>query len=260
MTQVRTLADTHEFGLAANSSDSVRAIAGATLGAQILQAMNATLALPSKSPRLNIQFGAYASFFSFWALAGLPTVNPDFYGIPDYASTMLFELFTTATPPPSSSSAPINTADVQVRFLFHNGTASNTSEPTAYPLFGNIGAKPEISWTDFVAGMNKFTIGDQKDWCQACGNSTGVCAVASPPVQAGGSKSGGNDNGGGGVSKPVAGVIGAVVTLAVILGAEALIMLIAGVRLVKRRKDSATKGVGNGNGETSSGSEAAVKH
>lgn len=38
------------------------------------------------------------------------------------------------------------------------------------------------------------------------------------------------------MSKAVAGVIGAMVTLAVILGVEALIMLIAGLRLVSKKR------------------------
>ncbi|KAG8526124.1 uncharacterized protein KY384_000117 [Bacidia gigantensis] len=248
LTQIRTLADTHEYALAANTSDPIRAISGAVLAAEILQALNATLATPQKAPKLTIQFGAYASFLSFFSLAALPAVEPDFYGIPDYASAMIFELFTTATPP--TGSAAIDTKDVQVRFLFHNGTTSNDYDPVAYPLFGNKGAAPEIAWTDFAAGMSKFAVGDQKDWCQACGNSTSVCASTAPPPAAQ-DKSGG---GSGGVSKPVAGVIGAMVTLAVILGLEALVLLMAGLRVVKKRKGEPV----NANGG-SSGSEDGVK-
>ena len=53
---------------------------------------------------------------------------------------------------------------------------------------------------------------------------------------------------GGGVSKAVAGVIGAMVTLAVILGIEAAIMLIAGLRLVSKKR-LGSGGVPNGNGD-----------
>ena len=87
--------------------------------------------------------------------------------------------------------------------------------------------------------MNKFAIGSQADWCQACGNTTGVCAGPSTLMSpSSGGKGGSGSSGGaaGGVSRPVAGVIGAMVTLAVVLGVEGLIMLVAGLRLVSKRR------------------------
>ncbi|KAK3167753.1 hypothetical protein OEA41_010882 [Lepraria neglecta] len=234
--QIRTLADTHEYNLAYNASDPIRAMTGATLAAQIVQALNTTVAGAGKKP-INIQFGAYGGFQSFFGLANLTQANPDFYGVPDYASTMTFELFTNAAPSPFP--AP---EDLGVRFLFHNGTTGNNSVPVAYPLFGQ--SNTTLSWSDFVSGMNKFAVGSQSAWCEACGNSTGVCA--SPTTSASGSStSGGSGSSSGGISKTVAGVIGAMVTLAVILGVEATIMLIAGLRVV--RKNRLTAGARQGN-------------
>lgn len=234
--QIRTLADTHEYNLAYNASDPIRAMTGATLAAQIVQALNTTVAGAGKTP-INIQFGAYGGFQSFFGLAELTQANPDFYGVPDYASTMTFELFTNAAPSPFP--AP---EDLGVRFLFHNGTTGNNSVPVAYPLFGQ--SNTTLSWSDFVSGMNKFAVGSQSAWCEACGNSTGVCA--SPTTSASGSSaSGGSGSSSGGISKTVAGVIGAMVTLAVILGVEATIMLIAGLRVV--RKNRLTAGATQGN-------------
>ena len=98
--------------------------------------------------------------------------------------------------------------------------------------------------------MNAFAIGSQSDWCNACGNSTGVCASSTltSPSSGGksgsGSSSGGGGGGGGGVSKPVAGVIGAMVTLAVVLGVEGLVMLVAGLRLVGKKRLGAGARVG----------------
>ena len=235
LAKLRTLADAHEYGLAYNASEPIRAIAGATLAAEILQALNDSIVNPTKAPKLNIQFGAYASFLSFFGLAKLPDANRDFMGVPDYASTMTFELFTTAAPEPFPS-----VENLQVRFLFHNGTASNGSEPVAHPLFG--GQRTEISWNDFVEGMNMFSIGSQKDWCQTCGNQTGVCAS----VQVASRTAPGSSDGGG-ISRVVAGVIGAMVTLAVVLGVEALVVLLAGLRLVRKRGSAAAS---NGNGDT----------
>lgn len=268
--RLSSLAATHELNFAYNTSDPIRAIAGSTLAAQIIQALNQTLSSPTHAPKVNVQFGAYGAFQSFFGLANLtslPVVDTDaegsdevrFAGIPDYASTMVFELVTNASVPSSSSGDFPSPEDVSVRFLFHNGTASparagnddSGSVPKPYPLFGQTSLT--LPWTDFVAGMNKFAIGDQEHWCRACGNSTGVCAsVASS--SSGSSGEGGDAGGsgakGGGMSTAVAGVVGAMVTLAVILGVEALVMLVAGLRLVSRKRRA---GAGAGADGTSSG-------
>ena len=157
-------------------------------------------------------------------------------GIPDYASSMTFELFTTAAPVPFPGPEQLS-----VRFLFHNGTTGNDSTPTPYPLFG--GQDTTIPWADFVKGMQTFAVGSQTTWCQACGNSTGVCAAVDTGTggSAAGAASTGNAAGeggsgnGNGLSPAVNGVIGAMVTLAVVLGVEALVVLVAGLRVVKKR-------------------------
>lgn len=239
--QLQTLADNHEFNLAYNATDTIRAIAGSTLAAQIVQQLNTTITGKSTS-QVGIQFGAYAAFLSFFGLAQLPAVSVNFTGIVDYASSMTFELVTNATV--SNTSYP-SSSDISVRFLFSNGTASQ-NPPTAYPLFGQ--QDTVIPWNTFVTEMNKFAIGDQTSWCNACGNSTGVCAATatstgSPSAQSTvGSSSGG-------VSKAVAGVIGAMVTLAVILGVEGLILLATGLRLVSKKRlasAAATQGTETG--------------
>jgi Histidine phosphatase superfamily (branch 2) len=244
--QLRTLADTHEFNLAYNESESIRAVTGSIIAAQVVTALNGTITGNGVN-KLNIQFGAYGGMQSFFGLANLTMVNPNFFGVPDYASTLTWELVTNATVSESSFPSP---DEISVRFLFHNGTTSNISIPTEYPLFGQ-GQSP-LPWNDFVSGMNQFAIGNQADWCKACGNSTGVCSPASLGEGSGsntssitGSSSSTSTSSGSGISKAVAGVIGAMVTLGVILGIEVLIMLIGGYKLVNKKK-LANPGTGNG--------------
>ena len=140
-------------------------------------------------------------------------------GIPDYASFMSFELVTN-----SSNITPAS-SDISVRFIFHNGTVSNTSAPAVYPLFGQ--GNEVVPWSTFVSEMSQVAIGDQASWCQACGNTTGICASSTASSDISSS---------GGVSKAVAGVIGAIVALAVLLGLEALFIAVSGYRL--RKKDT----------------------
>lgn len=229
--QLRTLADQHEFGLAYNNSEPIRAITGAIIASQVVTALNGTITGKGAN-KLNIQFGAYGGMTSYFGLANLTEVNPDFYGVADYASTLTWELVTNATV--NATSWP--TADqISVRFLFHNGTTSNSSEPVEYPLF-NSGQTP-IPWNDFVSATNKFSVNGQAQWCQVCGNSTGVCSADElGGSSSGSSSSSSSSSSGGGMSKAVAGVIGAMVTLAVILGLEALILLAGGLRVVSKKR------------------------
>jgi hypothetical protein len=234
--QLQTRADQHEFGLAYNASEPIRAIAGSVLAGQVLQFLNATLRAESSSgssaaPVLGIQFGAYASFLSFFGLASLPAVSADFTGVVDYASSIVFELVSTSD----------NDSDYAVRFLFSNGTASASNPPKEFPLFGQ--DKTLLPWAEFVSGMQRFAIADTASWCKACGETTGNCAAVLGLTGSGGNGSAGGAAGGaaatksssGGLSTAVAGVIGALVTLAVVLGFEALVMALGGLRLVKKR-------------------------
>jgi hypothetical protein len=237
--QIRTLADSHEFGLAYNASDDTRAMVGMQLAAEILQYMNSTITSKGAS-KLGIQFGAYATFLSFFGLSNLTAASPDFYGVPGYASAMVFELFTNGT---ASTTFP-DASDLQVRFLFSNGTSSsgtststntNASAPVAFPLFG--GSATSIPWSTFAEKMDSFAVGTTEEWCTKCGNTTGTCAPFAPSnSSSSSSSSSGSSSSHHGISAAVGGVIGAMVTLAVLLGLGALVMLVGGMRLVSKKR------------------------
>lgn len=234
------LANIHEFNLAYNKSSEIRGIAGMQLAAEAVQFLNNTIA-KNGSSKIGIQFGAYGSFQSYFGLADLTAANGLFYGIPDYASSMVWELFTTAD---TSAGFP-STDELSVRFFFHNGTTNSSSPLVQYPLFGQ--GDMSLSWNDFTAGMNRFAVGTTEQWCMACGNTTGTCAqYASEVNSADGTSSSGSSNGGNGISKAVAGVIGAMVTLGVILLVEGAIMLLGGLTLIRRKRLLAGKAVANG--------------
>jgi len=238
--QLQTLADAHEFGLAYNVSEPIRAIAGSTLGAQIVQQLNLTITGKSTVP-VGVQFGAYGSFLSFFGLAQLPKASVNFTAIVDYASSMTFELVTNATV--TNTSYP--TSDqISVRFLFSNGSASANPLNT-YPLFGQ--SETLLPWNTFVTEMNQFSIGDQADWCSACGVATGVCAATTSTTTSSGNSTSSSapvSTSSGGISRVVAGVIGAFVTLAIIIGLEALVLLVGGFRIAKKRAGGVSQSSG----------------
>lgn len=177
--------------------------------------------------KIGIQFGAYASFLSFFGLTDLPKASVNFTGIPDYASSMVFEVYG----PAGNATAYPGANDLNVRFFYSNGSTGILGAPTPYPLFG--GSDLSVSWNDFATKMSAFEISTSEKWCTVCGNTTGVCAGVSNS-SSGGSSSGSSGSKHGGMSLAVAGVIGAMVTLAVVLGVEALIALVLGLRLYKK--------------------------
>ncbi|KAH6622314.1 histidine phosphatase superfamily [Boeremia exigua] len=239
LNQLLTLANQHEFGLAYNASDNMRAIAGMQLAGEILTYMNSTISSKG-TKKLGIQFGAYATALSLFGLMDLPKVSSNFTGVIDYASSLVFELVTEAD---TSSGFPA-TDDLSVRFLFHNGTASNTSEPTAYPLFG--GSSNTVSWNDFQSNLSKFAVHTSEQWCTKCGNSTGTCAAYASNS---GSATTQQKSGSNGISPAIGGVIGAMVTLAVVLGSLAAFMLLGGFRLVSKKHLAGAGGVAAAQGE-----------
>ncbi|KAJ5953551.1 hypothetical protein N7454_000447 [Penicillium verhagenii] len=236
MQELLVLANAHEFNLAYNSSDTIRAIAGMTLAGEVLTALNETITSGGKS-KLNVQFGAYSSFLSYFGLAGLSATSVNFTGIPNYASSMAWELVTDdeGTEIPSTS-------DIRVRFVFHNATSiEGSTQLQAYPLFGQ--STVELPWAQFVDDTKKIAIQSQEEWCQACGNSTGICASSSGAGNTSSSTSSAGSCPGGGMSLGVAGVIGAMVTLGVLIGLLILSMIVFGLRFVPK---SAVAGIHRG--------------
>ncbi|KAJ5146557.1 Histidine phosphatase superfamily clade-2 [Penicillium bovifimosum] len=229
--QLIALAGSHEFNLAYDSSDEVRAIDGAVLAGEILAGLGETITTKGKS-KLNVGFGSYGTFFSLFGLMQLPAASVDFTGIPDYASSMVFELVTNS----SGTDFPADKSDISVRFMFHNGTITGSSEPTAYRLYDQ---KSELlSWDEFSSRTNEIAVGSDDEWCAKCGNTDGKCSsFASTSSNPGSADTSGT--GGSGMSLAVAGVIGAMVTLAVILGLQTIFFLLGGFRITKRTKASA---------------------
>ncbi|KAK4173142.1 putative lysosomal acid phosphatase [Triangularia setosa] len=215
--QLRTLADSAEFGYNFNLSQPARSIHAQTLSAAILNQLNKTVASEGQL-KLSLLAGSYDAFLAFFGLAKLTDLSKNFYGLPDYASTMAFELFI----PDTAGSFPAEPeSDLRVRFLFRNGT-EGTLDP--FPLFGT--GADSLPWPEFVREMKQRSIGTTEEWCAACRSSASFCAVYTNQnsVFASASPSGG-------MSNAVAGVVGAAVTL----GAVGIVGLLAFLFVRRRR-------------------------
>lgn len=140
----------------------------------------------------------------------------------DYASAMIIEV----------------RSDDTMRLLFRNGT---TGDFAAYPLLGS--SEASMSLSSFEKTMRPYAIEELSEWCDKCGeteargcsvlaalNGTGGAGFADPK----------SVNGHHQVSPVVAGVIGAVVALAVAAAALAAWICLGGV--VKRSKTGRSGG------------------
>lgn len=221
--QLRYLADMWEYNTNFNASEPARMIGAKTLIGGILRQMNTTVASSGRSNKFQLFSGSYDTFISFFGLTNLPSVNPDFYGLPDYASTIAFELFTQdgdSDSPADFPSADAVNETLQVRFLFRNGT-DGAAELNAFPLFDS--ADLALPYGQFRERMETIGITSVGQWCSTCGSSQNFC-VAANDTYSGSSVS--TSSSSSGLSNAAAGGIGAAVTLGVVAIVGAAIYLL----------------------------------
>ncbi|KAI9722030.1 MAG: hypothetical protein M1812_001990 [Candelaria pacifica] len=246
--KLRLLADQKQFALngdltasGKSQGDQIRAIAGRTIAGRILGLLLGNIETEGFNNKISALFGSYEPFLAFFSLAQLSSFDPNFSGIPDYGSSMVFELFSVGDNG-TSKNYP-DESELKVRFLFRNGTGDG-AKLVAYPLFGRGRSQTVMSLGDFIAGIKQIMIPSIGSWCNVCSSQSVFCSAYAN--QTGYLSGDGDDNdesssSGGGMAPAVAGVIGAVVTLAVTGIAVAAAMLLGGVRFhrssAKRRSE-----------------------
>ncbi|TKA79326.1 hypothetical protein B0A55_03461 [Friedmanniomyces simplex] len=218
---------------------SISTIAGNLLAAKMLAQLQVAIQTGGAYYTLSVLFGDFEPLLSLFALSGLPAVNPNFYGLPDFGSTAVFEVF-SYTNDSMDTSFP-SSSDLWVRFYFRNGTGANDDASgnfQSYSLFGRGPDQLDMTWDEFQTAMYGIMLGDIGTWCTQCGAENIFCAAWNSSDTATGSSDASS------VSttrkhelKPaIAGVIGAVVALAVAGILFAALMLIGGVRFHRVEK------------------------
>lgn len=186
--------------------------------------------------KLNLLVGSYDTFLSFFALASLPRVHRNFRGLPDYASTMVFELLSFGNP--SDTAFPTNPKDLYVRFLFRNGTTDDLNE---YPLFGRPHAEAVMPWWEFRDAMQNISVSTLSQWCAVCGATGSFCTPGSTVIPDFEEPRGSSE-----LSPTVAGVVGAVTAVLFVGLVMAAAMVGWGVRFAKSRKYTSERGFNGG--------------
>ena len=250
----RSLADVSVWNQYGNMSadGGLRPLAGRTLLGQVIEALWLNAQTDGSAAKLTAYVTDVQPMLGLFSVLGLPDHDSNFTRLPDPASSLVFELFATGPAGGNATQYP-DTSDLRVRVLFRNGTgdddsAAYTTAGAAYtqlPVLGR-GDEPSIlSLLDFTSAASQVAVPDPSDWCFACDGSAIYCAyltngtVGLPPGASSLASSSGSSGSGQGsgqaVSPPVAGVIGAVVTLAV-LGLLGAALLLGGFRLRKEQR------------------------
>ncbi|KAL6244151.1 hypothetical protein RBB50_009021 [Rhinocladiella similis] len=235
LTKAKILADDWAFAMNADLSasgttagDQIRAIAGRTLATRLLTAFNTAINTQGQTEKMTLLFGSYEPMISFAALTRLVSQqNAAFYNVPAPGSSFIFELISMQA---GETDEWPNTTDIFVRFLYQNGTDSDSSL-VEYPLFGLSPSQGIVPFLDFVAGLEEFLVFNVGEWCTTCGSFSVFCPAFTDTDGKYNPSTGLLSSRHKGLSPVVAGVIGAVVTLAVATLLFAALMLLGGVRL-----------------------------
>ncbi|KAI0901170.1 phosphoglycerate mutase-like protein [Annulohypoxylon nitens] len=233
---LRSLASTQQFDLNGNLSasgmqegDMIRAIAGRMLAARVVAQLSAHIHSGGSANKMSLLFGSFEPFLAFFALSNLSSTASSglFRQIPLPGSAMVFELFGTTddiTTYPSE-------AEMYVRFLYRNGTEGD-APLMEYPLFGLGNSETRMRWADFQESVAEFSIQDISQWCSLCGSVTLFCNALTEDSGTGSGTVGGVGAGANtSVSPAVAGVIGALTTIAVMLLAGLAAFIFGGLRI-----------------------------
>ncbi|KAK8133409.1 hypothetical protein PG984_005421 [Apiospora sp. TS-2023a] len=236
--------------------DMIRAIAGRTLAARVSAQLRSQIAggFPHK---LSLMVGSFEPMLAFFALSNLSDGASalQFRTIPEPGSAMVFELFSVSDDDDAGSSSSDSSTqqypaedDLWVRFLYRYGT--NDSESlTEYPIFGRGNSQSSMKWWDFRSQIADIAVADLSEWCRLCSAPTLFCAGIQANEADGNSSSSPSYSGSYGssirsrMSPAVGGVIGAIVTLAVVALAGLAAFLLGGLRVRRRQRERHDAGV-----------------
>ncbi|GIZ47484.1 hypothetical protein CKM354_001057400 [Cercospora kikuchii] len=242
LARAKWLADEWEWNMNYSPSQPLRSISGSTLLGGILRQLTSVIE-DNAATKFSLMTGSYDTFLAFFGLMDLPSQSPDFRGLPDYAASMAFELYSDEDDAAFPERGSID-QDLRVRFLFRNGT-DEEDDLTSWTLGGleavdEVGGMRVGEFKEMVEGEAVMSVGE---WCQTCGSLAEFCVAANATMEMQQQEQAtGGDSGRDGLSAAAAGGIGAGVTLAVV-GPVAL--LIWALMSHRQRRSSAAAASGH---------------
>ncbi|CAM1510460.1 Fc.00g007950.m01.CDS01 [Cosmosporella sp. VM-42] len=184
-------------------------IAGRTLADRVAQAFLNNVQWNGERDMLTLMFGSYEPILSFLSISGLldPTTlaQGPFSSLPEPGAALVFELY--GRNPVDPSTQP--TFDkLSVRF-YYKANADNSTTFTLQPLFDSAGNGSFMSYMTFIQTMQDLGR-SAEEWCDICGPTPAPWCVSSV------SDDGGDSRSKNVIEPTVAGVLGAVIMLAII--------------------------------------------
>ncbi|KAL6864449.1 histidine phosphatase superfamily [Trichoderma novae-zelandiae] len=203
--------------------NNITTIAGQTLGMQIASSLSGATIGADRS-KLTLMFGSLEPMMAFFSLMGLYSgsnlLSGPFSTLPEPGSAMIIELLGHDSGDTSAVPAP---QEFMVRFTYRAN--ADVGEPfSVYPLSSNSSDSQVMPFTTLLGQLQRFSQ-DSSQWCSSCrAIFASWCDARSTPSISDPSYPSKKSS----LSAPVAGVIGAMVTLAV-TGLLALALYFFGV-------------------------------
>ncbi|KAK1999725.1 phosphoglycerate mutase-like protein [Colletotrichum falcatum] len=208
--------------------DMIRTIAGRTLARKVVDAFRANVNFAAYSNKMTLMFASHEPFMSFFSLAKLQQGSPDplnpFWNIPQNGAAMVFELVGDKPDAGNDDADAYPTEEnLYVRFLYRENAEPNTPFKE-YALFGLADTETRVPYGRFKQEMLGFGV-DVSAWCRICGSVQPFCQWRNAQPTVGEAIRSA-------VEKPfVAGIIGAVIVLAVLGLAAVGAILVGGFRI-----------------------------
>ncbi|KAK6506778.1 hypothetical protein TWF481_005238 [Arthrobotrys musiformis] len=234
--------------VSADLTEDLRDVGGRLIAGKIARTFRDQLSSPGGwANKVNFVLGGYDIMLSFFAIANLPSRSDDFTGLPDLGSSMVFELFTDDET--IDTDHIIDPSSLKVAFGFRNGTTVDDTL-TYWPLFDAEGDVFSMSYDKFLEKMDQVAVRSVGQWCSVCSAKLDFCqdtTTANSP--SGTNTAGGSENSTSqshGMAPAVAGVIGAIIMLAIVGIVSALAFFVFGVGFRRdRRRSSVLSGIGS---------------
>lgn len=208
-----------------SATNTLFTIAGRTLAERMALQMVSNVEWNSSRDRLSLFFGSFEPMISFLSLTGKYTAQSIAYGpfasIPKPGATMVFELY--GDDPENSNRRP-GPSELKVRFYYRaSADADEVFQPL--PLFDSDAAGKNLTYASFMKNMRD--IGKTaSEWCGICGRTQAPWCTSSVYVD-GGSESTLRYT----MDPWIAGIIGAVIMLGIIVLFLAALFVVGKFRL-----------------------------
>ncbi|KAK7549373.1 histidine phosphatase superfamily, partial [Phyllosticta citricarpa] len=272
MDPLRYLADQQQWAMV-NSTDPahfVRSIAGQALASKILNQLYVNINTAGSAAKLSLLFGEFDPMLAFIGLTGLSDEDPDLRGIPDWASSLVVELYSDDPPGQSSNTSVVTSnstdgftatypdvANLSVRFYLRNGSDSYIPL-NQYGIFQNPPPQQNQDGADNNAPSPLMPDPVIPAWCAVCEARSLFCTAFNADLRGpkdGGRKNRDRDNDDDSPLSPAAaGVLGAglvfvfAIIAALILGTSTLLPCLPSSKRRRRNRCNASFSNGGGGG------------